>query len=74
MCGGGKARPQWLKSHEAVRQYHIQMLVEEVPGAWSLAEPSGGGCWQHSGVPGEVPVVKGWAAQKPSGRLVGAVM
>lgn len=30
---GAKARPQWLKSHEAARQYHIQTLVEEMSGA-----------------------------------------
>lgn len=35
VCGGegAKARPQWLKSHEAARQYHIQTLVEEMSGA-----------------------------------------
>lgn len=30
---GAKARPQWLKSHEAARQYHIQTSVEETSGA-----------------------------------------
>lgn len=56
---------------EGSRGSKIQTLMEKVPGPWSLAEPSGKRLQRRSRVmvPGEVPCVRGWVAQRPFGRL-----